>query len=540
MSSFTAGEGALWQALTDAQRRLSSVHMRELFERDKARFSRYSFQADRLFLDYSKNRLDDDALAHLLALADEAGVASRRDAMFAGGKINCTEERAVLHTALRADRTQSLVVEGTDVIAQVHEQLDRMANFVDAIRSGKRRGSSGEAITDVVNIGIGGSDLGPAMVTAALQPYAQSGPTTHFVSNVDPAQIHDTLAQLNPKTTLVIVVSKTFTTQETMANAKLAMAWLQAGVSDLQAHLAAVTTNAAAARELGFAQDSTFLFWDWVGGRYSLWSSVGLSIALAIGMSHFRELLAGARAMDEHFRSAPLAQNMPVVLAVLGIWYRNFWQAGSHAVLPYSQRLQRLPAYLQQLDMESNGKRVRITGDEVNSATGPVIWGEPGTNGQHAFYQLLHQGTDLIPCDILFARRGDTQDKTGHRMLIANAIAQGEALMRGKDEAQLRSEMQAAGLDEEKVKALLPHRSFPGNKPSNTLVFDQLDPHTLGNLIALYEHKVFCQGVVWGINSFDQWGVELGKELAKGVLTALNEESPAAVDESLLGWVMRP
>ncbi len=540
MSSFTAGEGALWQALTDAQRRLANVHMRDMFERDTTRFSRYTLQADQLFLDYSKNRLDDAALSSLMALASEAGIDSRRDAMFAGEIINSTEGRAVLHTALRADVAQSLLVDGTDVIAQVHEQLDRMERFVDAIRSRRHCGSSGEAITDVVNIGIGGSDLGPAMVTAALQPYAQSGPRSHFVSNVDPVQIHDTLAQLNPKTTLVIVVSKTFTTQETMANAKVAMAWLLAGVTDLQPHVAAVTTNAAAARELGFAKDSTFLFWDWVGGRYSLWSSVGLSIALAIGMSSFRKLLAGARAMDEHFCSAPLAQNMPVVLAMLGIWYRNFWQAGSHAVLPYSQRLQRLPAYLQQLDMESNGKRVRLNGDAVGSATGPVIWGEPGTNGQHAFYQLLHQGTDLIPCDILFARRGDTADEQGHRMLIANAIAQGEALMRGKEDTQLRDEMQTAGLDEEKIKALLPHRCFPGNKPSNTLVFDQLDPRTLGNLIALYEHKVFCQGVVWGINSFDQWGVELGKELAKGVLNALNESSPPAADESLLGWVMRP
>ncbi len=540
MSGFTAGEGVIWQQLVEAQRRLAPVHMRDQFSQDEKRFSRYSLQVDQLFLDYSRNRLDDTALALLIELASQAGIAERRDAMFAGDPINTTEGRAVLHTALRATADQRIEVAGRNVVPDVYHELERMAAFVEAVRSGKHRGATGAAIKHVVNIGIGGSDLGPAMVADALKPYASDGPAVHFVSNVDPAQIHDTLAQLDPQATLIVVVSKTFTTQETMANAAVAQRWLEQSVGEnIQSHLVAVTTKAEVAREHGFADESTFLFWDWVGGRYSLWSSVGVSIALAIGMPRFRELLAGAQAMDEHFRTAPLEQNMPVVLAMLGVWYRNFWGAATHAVLPYSQRLHRLPAYLQQLDMESNGKRVRLDGQPVACATGPVIWGEPGTNGQHAFYQLLHQGSDLVPCDILFARESDTGDAQGHRMLIANAIAQGEALMRGKESAQLRVELRDAGMTDAQVEQLFPHRSFPGNKPSNTLVFDSLSPRALGNIIALYEHKVFCQGVIWGVNSFDQWGVELGKQLAKGVLASLTGSAQPPSQDSLLGWVLR-
>ena len=534
---------ALWQRLQAKQKQLHNVHMREQCAADDARFSRYSLQAGELFLDYSKNRIDDEALALMIELVEASGLTERRDAMFAGAKINQTEGRAVLHTALRAGPEARVDVDGCNVVSQVHAELQRIEDFVGAVRAGQLKGASGQAFTDVVNIGIGGSDLGPAMVCEALRPYRGDGPALHFVSNVDPVQMTDTLAGLNPATTLFIIVSKTFTTQETMANAALAQQWLLTAFGSQEQvlqHCVAVTSNPHSAQAQGFAPEQTFLFWDWVGGRYSLWSSVGLSIALALGMDNFRALLAGAREMDEHFCDAPLANNMPVILAMLGVWYRNFWSAGSHAVLPYSQRLSRLPAFLQQLDMESNGKQVRMDGRPVACATGPVIWGEPGTNGQHAFYQLLHQGTDLIPCDILFALEGDTDCAAEHRILIANAIAQGEALMCGKTTEQLREELVAAGVEGEQLALLSAHRNFPGNKPSNSLVFKRLSPKALGSLIALYEHKVFCQGVIWGINSFDQWGVELGKQLAKGVLDRLNKATPAdSKPASLLDWVVK-
>ncbi|MBB3047939.1 glucose-6-phosphate isomerase [Litorivivens lipolytica] len=532
---------SLWQRLQQKQQALNGVHMRDQYAADPTRFARYSLQAGELFLDYSKNRIDDETLALLCQLAEASGVAEKRDAMFAGEEINHTEGRAVLHTALRAAPDACVECEGNNVIPQVQAELQRLEHFVTAVRAGSIRGATGELITDVVNIGIGGSDLGPAMVSEALRPYRGNGPNLHFVSNVDPVQMSDTLAELKPQNTLFIIVSKTFATQETMANAALAQDWLLVAFGSrdqMLQHCVAVTSNAQAAGDHGFAQDRTFLFWDWVGGRYSLWSSVGLSIALSVGMGNFRKLLEGAREMDEHFRSAPFSHNMPVLLAVLGVWYRNVWGAGTHAVLPYSQRLSRLPAYLQQLDMESNGKCVKMDGSAVESATGPVIWGEPGTNGQHAFYQLLHQGTDMVPCDILFALEGDTAHVAEHRMLLANAIAQGEALMCGKTDEQLQAELAASSLESESLELLQAHRRFPGNKPSNALVFQSLSPKALGSLIALYEHKVFCQGVIWGINSFDQWGVELGKQLAKGVLEKLNEGAVVGEPASLQDWVL--
>jgi glucose-6-phosphate isomerase len=453
--------------------------------------------------------------------------------MFSGEAINRTENRPVLHVALRAMPDEIFRVGGKNVVPEVHKVLNAMAAFADGVRSGSIKGVAGP-FTDVVNIGIGGSDLGPRMAVRALRPW-HDGPRMHFVSNVDGADIRDTLATLEPSRTLFLVASKTFTTVETMTNAATARKWIvdRLGEQQVGTHFAAMSTAIPKVKEFGIAEERTFGFWDWVGGRYSLWSAIGLPLMIAIGPANFTAFLSGGRFMDDHFRSAPLEQNMPVILALIGIWYRNVLGYPTYAVLPYAQRLERLPAYLQQLDMESNGKRVSLKGATVMGATGPIVFGEPGTNGQHAFYQLIHQGTDVIPCDFLAAARSDKEDDGGHQaLLLANCLAQSEALMRGRTIAEARAELKAEKVPAAAIETLAPHKVFPGNRPSNTLLFRQLDPETLGMIIALYEHKIFVQGAIWGINSFDQWGVELGKVLAKELLPMVEGKAPAAGRDS--------
>jgi glucose-6-phosphate isomerase len=532
-----------WRALVSHQKALSGVHLRELFAADPDRVPRYTLEAGGLFLDYSKNLVTPETMRLLVDLARVSDVEGWRDRMFRGEKINTTEQRAVLHTALRNRSQRPVVVDGKDVMPEVNAVLAHMRTFSDAIRDGTWRGATGQRITDVINIGIGGSDLGPAMVTEALLPYARRDLRMHFVSNVDGTHIAETLAGLDPASALFIVASKTFTTQETLANAHTARAWFLERMKDPAAvarHFVALSTNAAEVREFGIDTANMFTFWDWVGGRYSLWSAIGLSIAIAVGMDNFIALLEGAHTMDEHFRAAPLEANMPVVLALLGIWYHNFFGARSYAILPYDQYLRRFPAYLQQGDMESNGKRVTRSGEVVDYTTGPVIWGEPGTNGQHAFFQLIHQGTHLVPADFLAPLRSQNSIGRHHAMLLANCFAQTEALMKGKSEEEVRAEMRAAHVEEERISALVPHRVFPGNKPTNTLLFRMLTPSTLGSLIALYEHKIFVQGIVWDVNSFDQWGVELGKQLAGKILPELEQPSPVTGhDASTNGLISR-
>jgi glucose-6-phosphate isomerase len=519
---------------------LKGRSLRDLFGEDAGRFTRFSLRLDDLLLDYSKNLILPETVEKLLALARAAEVEAAREAMFAGARINTTEKRAVLHTALRNRSDRPVMVDGRDVMGDVREVLSAMAGFADGIRDGALGGASGERFTDVVNIGIGGSDLGPAMVTRALKPYGRPELRSHFVSNVDGAHLSDTLQGLDPRSTLFLVASKTFTTTETLTNARSARAWLVAALGEdaVGAHFAAISTNLQAVADFGIRGDRVFGFWDWVGGRYSVWSAVGLPVMIAIGPARFGEFLQGAFEMDEHFRTASLESNLPVVLALLGVWYRDVWGLGSQAVLPYDQRLERFPAYLQQLDMESNGKGVTLAGTPVSEATGPVVWGEPGTNGQHAFYQLLHQGGDVIPCDFLVAAQAQENLGDHHALLVANCLAQSEALMRGKTADEVRVELTAQGLAPEEIDTLLPHKVFPGNRPSNTLLYRRLDPRTLGRLIALYEHKVFVQGRIWGINSFDQWGVELGKQLAGELLPLVKDGvtgEAAARDASTLG-----
>ncbi|HRH79674.1 MAG TPA: glucose-6-phosphate isomerase [Thiobacillaceae bacterium] len=507
-----------WAALKAHRKTWQDRHLRQMFAADARRFERYSLRLDDLLLDYSKNLIDDDTLGLLFGLARDARLEDMRTAMFEGQRINLTEHRSVLHTALRGERP--LYLDGQDVLADVRQVLSRMGDFADAVHAGEWQGYTGKTITDIVNIGIGGSDLGPAMVCQALAPYAQPGLTAHFVSNVDPTHISEVLRRVDPETTLCVVASKTFTTQETLTNARAAREWFLHRVKKEGAvaeHFVAVSTNEEEVRAFGINPANMFGFWDWVGGRYSLWSAIGLPIALYLGMDRFRELLGGAQDMDEHFRNAPLEANMPVLMALLGIWYNNFWDAQSTAVLPYDQYLARFPAYLQQLDMESNGKGTTRDGKPVKVSTGPVLFGEPGTNGQHAFYQLIHQGTKLIPCDFLAAAESQNPVADQHDLLLANCFAQTEALMRGKTADEVRDELKAAGLKPAEIKALLPHKVFPGNRPTNTLLYRKLTPRTLGRLIALYEHKVFVQGVVWNVNSYDQWGVELGKQLARTI-----------------------
>ncbi len=515
---------AAWKALEAHARAIEAEHMREMFARDPARCRSFSLRLGDLLLDYSKNRVIHQTMALLADLAREAGVEAARDRMFAGVEINTTEHRAALHVALRNRSGRPIVVDGADVMPKVEAVLARMRDFSERVRSGAWTGATGRPIADVVNIGIGGSDLGPAMAVEALKPYGRPDLRAHFVSNVDGSHIVETLQACDPETTLFIVASKTFTTQETLANAHTARGWLveRLGAAAVPRHFVALSTNARGVAAFGIDTANMFEFWDWVGGRYSLWSAIGLSIAVAVGFDRFEDLLAGAHAMDEHFRTAPPEANMPVVLALLGVWYGNFLGAETYAVLPYDQYLARLPAYLQQLDMESSGKSTARDGSPVAWRTGQILFGEPGTNGQHAFYQLIHQGTRLVPCDFLVAAESHNPVGEHHLLLLANALAQPEALMRGKTADEVRAELTAAGMAADELERQVPHRVFPGNRPSNMLLYHRLDPHTLGMLIALYEHKVFVQGVIWDINSFDQWGVELGKQLAKAILPELS------------------
>jgi glucose-6-phosphate isomerase len=542
MTRSTLTATAAYEALQSHYAEARHWQMRDLFARDPDRFSRFSLEAAGLFLDYSKNRLNESTMRLLAALAREVGLERQRDAMFAGDKINTTEHRAVLHTALRAPVSATIAVDGQNVVPEVHRVLDQMRNFSERVRSGQWQGYSGKAITDVVNIGIGGSDLGPKMACRALRPFVHPRLTMHFVSNVDGHDLDAVLSRVNPETTLFIVASKTFTTIETMTNAHSAREWFlnRRGEQDLPRHFVAVSTNAQAVQEFGIDTQNMFPFWDWVGGRYSVWSAIGLPLAVAIGFDRFTEFLAGARAMDEHFRSAPLESNMPVLLGLIGVWYRNFFGTSTVSVAPYHQDLSAFPAYLQQLEMESNGKRVSRDGMPLDVATCPVIWGDVGTNGQHAYFQLLHQGTDLIPVDFIAALKPNHGLNNHHTTLLANCFAQAEAFMRGKNGDEVRAEMRGRGVGEDEVDALTPHRTFPGNRPSNTILMDALTPTTLGALIALYEHKTFTQGVVWGVNSFDQWGVELGKVLAKNIEPEIaGVPNPEAHDSSTSGLIAR-
>jgi len=517
------------------------INIKELFDKDSGRFNKFSLKIStpkdgEILLDYSKNRINDEVWPLLLALAESRGVADAREAMFTGQKINITEDRAVLHTALRNRSNKPILVDGKDVMPEVNAVLAHMKEFTNQVLSGAWKGWTGKQITDVVNIGIGGSDLGPLMVTEALKPYSK-GLGVHFVSNIDGTHLAEVLKKVNPETTLWIIASKTFTTQETITNATSAKAWFLEKAKDPSAvakHFVALSTNKEKVEAFGIDPANMFGFWDWVGGRYSLWSAIGLSICLSIGFENFEQLLEGAHFMDNHFRTAPLNQNGPVILALLGIWYSNFYGCETHALLPYDQYLHRFAAYFQQGDMESNGKYVTKASERVTYGTGPIVWGEPGTNGQHAFYQLIHQGTLVIPCDFIApaTTHNPIANSAHHKILMANFLAQTEALMAGKPEAQAKKELEAAGLSGEKLDKLLPHKVFLGNRPTNSIVVKKVTPFTLGALIALYEHKIFTQGIIWDINSFDQWGVELGKQLAKAIEGDLAGSSPVTSHDS--------
>ncbi|MDH5765120.1 MAG: glucose-6-phosphate isomerase [Gammaproteobacteria bacterium] len=506
-----------WVALKAHYDEIKDSHMRDLFREDPERFSRFSTSLNDILLDFSKNRITDTSFQLLLDLARQSDVEGWRDRMFSGDRVNCTESRAVLHTALRNRSNTPVLVDGENIMPKVNAVLEQMRGFTERVRSGEWRGYNGHRIQSIVNIGIGGSDLGPQVVCESMKPYAQRGLKAYFVSNADATHLVETLKQVEPETTLFIISSKSFTTQETMLNARSARQWFVDLVGNEKAvakHFVAVSTNVEAAREFGIDPKNVFEFWDWVGGRYSLWSAIGLPIALYLGMDHFEDLLQGAHEMDQHFAQAPLEKNMPVILAMLGIWYNNFFDAQSHGIMPYSQYLQRLPAFLQQLDMESNGKTIDRDGHRVEYLTGPIIWGESGTNGQHAFFQLLHQGTKPVPSDFLIPCLSQNPLGLHHRVLVSNCLAQTRALMLGKKYTEAVEEMKAQGVSDEEINSVIAHKVFDGNKPSNTIMFKKLDPRTLGSILAMYEHKVFVQGVIWNINSFDQWGVEYGKVLA--------------------------
>jgi len=524
MSTLTSSPA--WKALLDHKQAIAPTTMRELFAADPQRFAKMSREACGVFVDWSKHRATDETWRLLLALAQQADVAGWRDKMFSGQKINGTEDRAVLHVALRNRSNRPILVDGADVMPEVNRVLAKMRDFTERLRGGTWKGQTGKSITDVVNIGIGGSDLGPVMVTEALRPYWKPEMRAHFVSNVDGTHILETLERVDPERTLFIVASKTFTTQETITNAKSAKAWLLqklgAGEDAVKHHFVALSTNEKEVRAFGIDPANMFAFWDWVGGRYSLWSAIGLSIACVIGMDNFEAMLAGGHDMDEHFRTAPLPANLPVILGMLGVWYANFFGAETHAILPYDQYLHRFAAYFQQGDMESNGKSVDRQGHRVDYTTGPVIWGEPGTNGQHAFYQLIHQGTRVIPCDFIAPIETHNPSGQHHAILLANFFAQTEALMKGKTPDEARAELVAAKLPEDRIAQLVPHKTFSGNRPTTSIVVQKVTPKTLGALVAMYEHKIFVQGIVWNIFSFDQWGVELGKQLASKILPELD------------------
>ncbi len=524
-----------WQELEQHWGQMCTQHLRALFAADPQRAERMHLETAGLYLDYSKNLITQETLERLLALAEAVDLRGWIERMFQGEPINNTEGRAVLHIALRNRANRPILVNGQDVMPEVNRVLDQMRGFVERVHSGAWRGYTGECITDVVNIGIGGSNLGPKMVCAALSPYQNGSLRVHFVSNIDAAHLVGTLKPLDPAKTLFIVASKTFTTQETLTNAQSARAWLLEALKDPQAvahHFVAVSTHTERVAAFGIDPANMFGFWDWVGGRYSLWSAIGLPIALAVGFDRFIELLEGAHAMDEHFRTAPFPENMPVLMGLIGIWYVNFAGAKTQAILPYDQCLRYLPAYLQQGDMESNGKGVTREGIPVAYSTGPVIWGEPGTDGQHAFYQLIHQGTQLIPADFIGAIHSHYELDDHHPKLMANLFAQTEALMRGRTYEEALAELLASGMDEAQARFLAHHRVFPGNRPTNTILMDRLTPYTLGALIALYEHRIFTQGIIWGINSFDQWGVELGKQLAGVILDEIQQGQVSTVHDS--------
>lgn len=523
-----------YKYLTDHYIDIVSKSLKELFDTDNQRFKKFSIQFEDILLDYSKNRIDEQTIALLIQLAKECSVNEAIEAMFSGEKINATEGRPVLHIALRNRSNKPIYVDGKDVMPDVNKVLDHMKDFSHAIISGSWKGYTGKPITDVVNIGIGGSDLGPVMVTEALKAY-KNHLNLHFVSNVDGTHIAETLKEVDPETTLFLIASKTFTTQETMGNAHSARDWfLAAGATeaDVAKHFAALSTNAAAVEKFGIDTKNMFEFWDWVGGRYSLWSAIGLSIALSIGFDNFVKLLEGAHATDEHFRTAEFEQNIPVTLGLLGIWYNNFFEAETNAILPYDQYMHRFAAYFQQGDMESNGKHVDRNGKHVEYQTGPIIWGEPGTNGQHAFYQLIHQGTKLIPADFIAPAQSHNPLGEHHNMLLSNFFAQTEALMNGKTEEEVIAELKAAGKSDAEIAAIAPFKVFEGNRPTNSFLLKKITPHSLGSLIAMYEHKIFVQGIIWNIYSFDQWGVELGKQLAGKILPELKDNSEISSHDS--------
>jgi glucose-6-phosphate isomerase len=532
---------AAWKKLAAHHAEMQRVHMKRLFAEDPKRFTKFSVRFDDILVDYSKNRVTVETLSLLQDLAGACGLKDAIGKLFAGEPINETENRAVLHTALRNRANTPVYADGRDVMPDVHAVLAKMKGFSEQVRSGAWRGYTGQTITDIVNIGIGGSDLGPVMVTECLRPYAAEGLRVHFVSNVDGTHIAEILKPLDPETTLFLIASKTFTTQETMTNAFSAREWFLARAGDrahVARHFVAISTNTAKVREFGIHPDSMFVFWDWVGGRYSLWSAIGLSIACYVGFERFEQLLAGAHAMDRHFSETPFERNIPVILALLGIWYTNFFGAETEAILPYDQYMHRFPAYLQQGNMESNGKSVDRSGCRVNYATGPVIWGEPGTNGQHAFYQLIHQGTRIIPADFLAPAVSHNPVGRHHAILLSNFFAQTEALMNGKTSEEATDELRRDGKSEEDIRRLAPHKVFEGNRPTNSILFQKLTPQVLGSLIAMYEHKIFVQGVIWNIFSFDQWGVELGKQLAGRILPELDDDhSVASHDSSTNGLI---
>ena len=514
--------------------RLADTPMRELFAEDKNRFKSFTASAGDILLDYSKNRIDQKVMDLLFDIARKAGVEERRKAMWAGQHINVSEDRAVMHMALRYMGDKPVKVDGRDVMPDVRAVLAAMKVLSDNIRDGSIKGATGERFTDVINIGIGGSDLGPAMATLALAPYTRPDLRCHYVSNVDGAHLHDTLKSLDPRRTMFIIASKTFTTDETMTNAASARAWIAKALGDkaVPDHFAALSTNLEACAAFGIRSDRIFGFWDWVGGRYSVWSAIGLPIAIAVGFDNFEAFLRGAYEMDQHFLKTKLEKNLPVIMGMLGVWYRNAWGFATHAVCPYDQRMSRFTAYLQQQDMESNGKSVNLEGKPLDYVTGPVIWGEPGTIGQHSFFQLIHQGTSVIPVDFLVAANPHENMPPHHDKLVANVLAQSEALMLGKTKDEVVAELTAQGLDKARIKELTPHKLFPGNRPSNTIMYPKLTPEILGALVALYEHKVFVQGAIWNVDSYDQWGVELGKQLAKALLPKVEGAVPAAGNDA--------
>ena len=535
LNSIDPSKTRSWQALIDHFERVKEIRMADLFEQDPDRFTKFSLQFNDILVDFSKNRITDETFKLLIELAQEIDLEDAITKMFAGDRINATENRPVLHIALRNRINQPIYVDGVDVMPEVNAVLRKMETFCSRVTGGQWQGYTGKPIADIVNIGIGGSDLGPVMVTEALKHYRHSHIQVHYVSNVDATHIVETLKGLNPETTLFMIASKTFTTQETMTNALTARRWFLGQAEDerhVAKHFVALSTNADKVAEFGIDTNNMFGFWDWVGGRYSLWSAIGLSIACYIGFDNFSKLLQGAHAMDQHFRETPFETNIPVILALIGIWYTNFFGAQSEAILPYDQYLHRFPAYFQQGNMESNGKSINRSGDRVDYQTGPVIWGEPGTNGQHAFYQLIHQGTQLIPADFLAPAISHNPTGDHHRKLLSNFFAQTEALMRGKSEKNVVEEMSAAGKSSKEIQKILQHKVFEGNKPTNSILFRKLTPETLGSLIAMYEHKIFVQGVIWNIFSFDQWGVELGKQMANQILPELMDIQPVKTHDA--------